>query len=698
MRRGWQFWIDRGGTFTDIVALRPDGRILAHKLLSENPGRYRDAAIAGIRELLAVPSGAAIPGEKIEVVKMGTTVATNALLERKGERTVLFITRGFRDALRIAYQNRPRIFDRHIVLPQLLYAKVVEVEERIGARGEVLVPLDAERTRRDLESAYREGYRSAAIVLMHGYRYKQHERRIAELARAIGYSQVSVSHEVSPLMKLVSRGDTTVVDAYLSPILRRYVDGVAKELASVRLMFMQSNGGLTDARRFAGKDSILSGPAGGVVGAVRASLAAGFDKIIGFDMGGTSTDVSHFAGARLSDLERAFETQVAGVRMRAPMMSIHTVAAGGGSILHFDGSRYRVGPDSVARTVEMQDRPAACRDGMNAHHGRAHAHARDLGLERALQIAQSGAGEVRHVGRGAAHVEADDPAEARGERGAHRADYSAGWSRQDAVLAGKAARIGQAPVRLHEHEAHAAQLFRDAVHVPAQDGRQVGVHHRGVPARHELHQRADLVRNGNLGIADGARQLRYSPLVLLIAVTVHQHDRGRTIALAVCRFEVAPGPLGIERNQHLAPGADALLHLDDFRIQELGQDDVPVEDAGPVLVGDAQRVAKAARDEEHGALALALEKRVGRDGRAHLHDLDLFAGDGRAGGDCEQLAYSGDRGVAVTAWILGEQLVGEDASVRAKGDDIGERAAAVDPELPSPAHRLKLPENPYDVH
>src|SRR5437879_5145212 len=343
----WQFWIDRGGTFTDIVALRPDGRIVAHKLLSENPGRYRDAAIAGIRELLGVPPGATIPGESIEVVKMGTTVATNALLERKGERTVLFITRGFRDALRIAYQNRPRIFDRHIVLPELLYAKVVEVVERIGARGEVRVALEVERTRRDLGSAYREGYRSAAIVLMHGYRYRQHEQKIAELARAIGYSQVSVSHEVSPLMKLVSRGDTTVVDAYLSPILRRYVDGVAEELRGVHLMFMQSNGGLTDARRFAGKDSILSGPAGGVVGAVRASLAAGFDRIIGFDMGGTSTDVSHFAGAQLSDLERTFETQVAGVRMRAPMMSIHTVAAGGGSILHFDGSRYRVGPDSA---------------------------------------------------------------------------------------------------------------------------------------------------------------------------------------------------------------------------------------------------------------------------------------------------------------------------------------------------------------
>src|SRR6266851_8511362 len=343
----WQFWIDRGGTFTDVVARRPDGGIVALKLLSEDPGRYGDAAVEGIRRLLGTAPGAPIAGEAIEVVKMGTTVATNALLERKGERTLLVVTRGFRDALRIAYQNRPRLFDRHIVLPELLYTKVVEVEERVGARGEVLVALDVENARRDLETAYAEGYRSIAIVLMHGYRYPDHEQRIAGLARAIGYEQVSVSHEVSPLMKLVSRGDTTVVDAYLSPILRRYVDGVAEELRGVRLMFMQSNGGLTDARRFAGKDSILSGPAGGVVGAVRASLAAGFDKIIGFDMGGTSTDVSHFAGTRLSDLERAFETQVAGVRMRAPMMSIHTVAAGGGSILHFDGSRYRVGPDSA---------------------------------------------------------------------------------------------------------------------------------------------------------------------------------------------------------------------------------------------------------------------------------------------------------------------------------------------------------------
>src|SRR5487761_2632009 len=328
----WQFWIDRGGTFTDIVARRPDGGIVTHKLLSENPEHYRDAALAGIRHLLGAAAGAPIPGEKIEAVKMGTTVATNALLERKGERTVLAITRGFRDALRIAYQNRPKIFSRHIVLPELLYSKVVEIDERVGAHGEVLTPLDLEHTRRDLQAAHDEGYRSIAIVCMHGYRYQDHEKQVAAMARAIGYGQVSVSHEVSPMMKLVSRGDTTVVDAYLSPILRRYVAQVAAELDGVRLMFMQSNGGLTDARRFQGKDSILSGPAGG------------FDKIIGFDMGGTSTDVSHYAG----EFERAFETQVAGVRMRAPMMSIHTVAAGGGSILHFDGARYRAGPDSAA--------------------------------------------------------------------------------------------------------------------------------------------------------------------------------------------------------------------------------------------------------------------------------------------------------------------------------------------------------------
>jgi len=344
---GWQFWIDRGGTFTDIVARRPDGALLTHKLLSENPGRYRDAALAGIRELLQVSPGQPIPGEKIEAVKMGTTVATNALLERKGSRTVLFITRGFRDALRIAYQNRPRIFDRHIVLPEMLYSKVVEVEERVGAHGEIVVPLNESSTRADLQAAYEEGYRSIAIVFMHGYRFPAHEAKAADMAGRIGFTQVSVSHRVSPLMKLVGRGDTTVVDAYLSPILRRYVDEVAAELAGVRLFFMQSNGGLTDARRFQGKDAILSGPAGGIVGAVRTSAAAGFERIIGFDMGGTSTDVSHFAGAHLADFEREFETRVAGVRMRAPMMSIHTVAAGGGSILHFDGARYRVGPDSA---------------------------------------------------------------------------------------------------------------------------------------------------------------------------------------------------------------------------------------------------------------------------------------------------------------------------------------------------------------
>jgi 5-oxoprolinase (ATP-hydrolysing) len=339
----WQFWIDRGGTFTDIVARRPDGSIATHKLLSDNPDHYHDAALAGIRHVLGVASGAPIPAEHIAAVHMGTTVATNALLERTGERTVLFITRGFRDALRIAYQNRPKIFARQIVLPVLLYSKVIEVEERVGAHGEVHMPLDVERTRRDLHAAYDEGYRALAIVLMHGYRYPAHERQVAAMARAIGYGQVSVSHEVSPLMKLVSRGDTTVVDAYLSPILRRYVEQVASELDGVRLRFMQSNGGLTDARRFQGKDAILSGPAGGIVGAVRTAQMAGFGKIIGFDMGGTSTDVSHFAG----EFERAFETQVAGVRLRAPMLSIHTVAAGGGSILHFDGARYRVGPDSA---------------------------------------------------------------------------------------------------------------------------------------------------------------------------------------------------------------------------------------------------------------------------------------------------------------------------------------------------------------
>jgi 5-oxoprolinase (ATP-hydrolysing) len=349
----WQFWIDRGGTFTDIVAQRPDGLLVTHKLLSENPERYPDAAIAGIRALLGVAPGDPLPSEQIEAVKMGTTVATNALLERKGEPTCLFITRGFRDALRIGYQNRPRLFERHIVLPELLYSAVFEIDERIGARGEVITPLALDPARAAIAQARAQGYRACAIVFMHGYRYTDHERTFAALARESGFSQVSVSHEVSPLMKLVGRGDTTVVDAYLSPILRRYVDRVAAELGAgtptdatgtgARLMFMQSSGGLTDARLFQGKDSILSGPAGGIVGAVRTAESAGFDRIIGFDMGGTSTDVSHYAG----EFERAFDTLVAGVRMRAPMMSIHTVAAGGGSILHFDGARLRVGPDSA---------------------------------------------------------------------------------------------------------------------------------------------------------------------------------------------------------------------------------------------------------------------------------------------------------------------------------------------------------------
>ena len=339
----WEFWIDRGGTFTDIVARRPDGTLAAHKLLSENPRAYRDAAVAGIRELVGVGPSEPVPADQIGAVRLGTTVATNALLERTGERCVLVITAGFRDALRIAYQNRPRIFDRQIVLPELLYERVIEAGERVSAHGEILMPLDEDAVARDLSAAYADGFRSVAVLCMHGYRYPEHEARIGQLAREIGFTQVSESYETSPLMKLVSRGDTTVVDAYLSPILRRYVHEVADELGGVRLLFMQSNGGLTDAASFRGKDSILSGPAGGIVGMARTAAAAGFGRVIGFDMGGTSTDVSHYAG----ELERQYETQVAGVRMRAPMLSIHTVAAGGGSILHFDGSRYRVGPDSA---------------------------------------------------------------------------------------------------------------------------------------------------------------------------------------------------------------------------------------------------------------------------------------------------------------------------------------------------------------
>ncbi len=339
----WQFWIDRGGTFTDIVGRRPDGCLVTAKLLSENPEQYRDAAVEGMRRLLGLKAGEAITAERVECVKMGTTVATNALLERKGDRTLLVTTRGFADALRIAYQARPKLFERHIVLPELLYEQVVEAQERVGAHGDVLLALDEAQLARELRAAFDSGIRACAIVFMHGWRFAAHEQAAARLARAAGFTQVSTSHEVSPLMKLVSRGDTTVVDAYLSPILRRYVDQVAAQMPGVRLFFMRSSGGLTEAHRFQGKDAILSGPAGGIVGMVRTAVAGGHDKVIGFDMGGTSTDVSHYAG----EFERAFETQVAGVRMRAPMMSIHTVAAGGGSILGFDGARLRVGPESA---------------------------------------------------------------------------------------------------------------------------------------------------------------------------------------------------------------------------------------------------------------------------------------------------------------------------------------------------------------
>ena len=339
----WRFWIDRGGTFTDVVARTPAGKLIIHKLLSEDPGRYSDAAVHGIRHLLGI-AGGVIPAGRIAEVRMGTTVATNALLERKGERTLLAITRGFRDALRIGYQNRPKLFERNITLPSQLYEQVVEIDERRGADGRVIAELDEPGARQSLRAAFDAGIRAVAVVCMHGYRYPEHEMRLAHLARDIGFTQVSTSHETASLMKLVSRGDTTVADAYLSPILRRYVDQVIRELGpNVPLLFMQSNGGLTAAARFRGKDSVLSGPAGGIVGMAQTATLAGFDRVIGFDMGGTSTDVSHFDGT----YERSFETVVAGVRLRAPMMKINTVAAGGGSVCRFDGGRFRVGPDSA---------------------------------------------------------------------------------------------------------------------------------------------------------------------------------------------------------------------------------------------------------------------------------------------------------------------------------------------------------------
>ena len=362
LRQRWQFWIDRGGTFTDIVARRPDGTLTTAKLLSENPEQYADAAVEGIRRLLGLAPGQPITPAQVECVKMGTTVATNALLERKGERTVLVITRGFADALRIAYQNRPRLFERQIVLPELLYEQVVEADERLDAQGAVLRPLDEGALRRGLQAAFDAGIRACAVVALHGWRNPVHELAAAAVAREIGFTQVSVSHQVSPLIKLVPRGDTTVVDAYLSPILRRYVDQVADQMPGVPLYFMQSSGGLTEAHRFQGKDAILSGPAGGIVGMVRTAVRAGHSQLIGFDMGGTSTDVSHFSGGangEPGEFERAFDTQVAGVRMRAPMMSIHTVAAGGGSVIGFDGARLRVGPESAGANPG----PAAYRRG-----------------------------------------------------------------------------------------------------------------------------------------------------------------------------------------------------------------------------------------------------------------------------------------------------------------------------------------------
>ncbi|QOC21526.1 hydantoinase B/oxoprolinase family protein [Wenzhouxiangella sp. AB-CW3] len=339
----WRFWIDRGGTFTDLVARRPDGELVATKLLSENPDQYEDAATEGIRRLLGLDSDDPIPDADIEHVRMGTTVATNALLERRGEPTVLVTTRGFRDALFIGHQSRPEIFALDIRRPEQLYDQVIEIDERIDAHGEVLQAPDPDQIRQQLQKVFDQGIRALAVIFVHGYRHPEHERQVGRIAREIGFRQVSLSHQVSPLIRFIGRGDTTVVDAYLSPVLKRYADRVAADLGEVTLQFMKSDGGLTDAQTFAGKDAILSGPAGGIVGCVRTAAMAGCERVIGFDMGGTSTDVSHYAG----EFERSFETMIAGVRLRVPMLEIHTVAAGGGSKLHFDGSRYRVGPDSA---------------------------------------------------------------------------------------------------------------------------------------------------------------------------------------------------------------------------------------------------------------------------------------------------------------------------------------------------------------
>lgn len=338
----WQFYIDRGGTFTDIVGQTPQGKIIVHKLLSENPEQYQDAPIQGIKDILGIPATEPIPTAQIEVVKMGTTIATNALLERKGDRLVLLITKGFKDALRIGYQNRPDIFAREIILPTMLYESVVEIDARYDAQGNELKPVDISQVREDLQAVYETGISSCAIALIHGYRYQKHELQVAAIAREVGFSQISISHQISPLIKLVSRGDTTVVDAYLTPILRRYLDRIAQQLPNTPLMLMKSDGGLVSGEDFQGKDSILSGPAGGIVGAVKISERAGFKRIVTFDMGGTSTDVAHYAG----EYERELDLEIAGARMRVPVLAIHTIAAGGGSILAFDGVSYRVGPES----------------------------------------------------------------------------------------------------------------------------------------------------------------------------------------------------------------------------------------------------------------------------------------------------------------------------------------------------------------
>ena len=351
----WQFWIDRGGTFTDVVACSPDGQILSLKLLSDDAEHYADATVEGIRRMLGLKADEPVPAEKVASVKLGTTVATNALLERKGEPTVLVITRGLADALRIGTQQRPKLFDLRIVLPEPLYESVMEVDGRFSAEGEEIEALNLVAVREALCKVWARGIRAAAIVCLHGYRYPQHEKAIAAVARELGFTQVSTSHETSQLINLVNRGDTTVVDAYLSPVLRRYVESLRAALPGIPLFFMQSNGGLVDATRFQGKNSILSGPAGGIVGAAKVANRGGIDKVIAFDMGGTSTDVTHYAG----EFERRFETEVAGVRICVPMMHIHTVAAGGGSICRFDGSRLRVGPESAGANPG----PAAYRRG-----------------------------------------------------------------------------------------------------------------------------------------------------------------------------------------------------------------------------------------------------------------------------------------------------------------------------------------------